>query len=44
VLADERLDPYEDNLLRRVAGLIHVSDAESGAARQRVKARMAAAS
>jgi len=44
VLADGRLDPYEDNLLRRVAGLIHVSDAESGAARQRVKARLAAAS
>jgi uncharacterized tellurite resistance protein B-like protein len=44
VLADGRLDAYEDNLLRRVAGLIHVSDAESGAARQRVKARLAAAS
>jgi uncharacterized tellurite resistance protein B-like protein len=44
VLADGRLDPYEDNLLRRVAGLIHVSDAASGAARQRVKARLAAAS
>lgn len=44
VLADGRLDPYEDNLLRRVAGLIHVSDAESGAARQRVRARLAAAS
>ncbi|MGD9743872.1 MAG: TerB family tellurite resistance protein [Dongiaceae bacterium] len=43
VLADGKLDPYEDNLLRRVAGLIHVSDAESGAARQRVKARLAAA-
>jgi uncharacterized tellurite resistance protein B-like protein len=42
VLADGRLDPYEDNLLRRVAGLIYVSDAESGAARQRVKARRAA--
>lgn len=44
VLADGKLDPYEDNLLRRVAGLIHVSDAESGAVRQRVKARLAAAS
>ncbi len=34
--ADGRLHDYEANLVRRVAGLIHVPDRESGAARKRV--------
>ena len=34
VLADGVVDDYEANLIRRVAGLIHVSDAEAGAARK----------
>ena len=38
--ADGILDPEEDSLLRRVAGLIYVSDADRVAARQRVLARM----
>ena len=33
--ADGVLDPYEDALLRQVAGLIHVSDRDRGLARQR---------
>lgn len=33
--ADGVLDPDEDMLLRRIAGLIHVSDQERGLARQR---------
>lgn len=33
--ADGVLDPYEDALLRRIAGLIHVPDQERGLARQR---------
>ncbi len=33
--ADGVLDPHEDALLRRIAGLIHVSDQERGAARKR---------
>jgi uncharacterized tellurite resistance protein B-like protein len=33
--ADGTLDPLEDSLLRRIAGLIHVSDQERGLARQR---------
>ena len=33
--ADGVLDPHEDALLRRIAGLIHVSDQERGLARQR---------
>jgi uncharacterized tellurite resistance protein B-like protein len=33
--ADGVLDPYEDMLLRRIAGLIHVSDVDRGPARQR---------
>ena len=33
--ADGVLDPQEDALLRRIAGLIHVSDKERGLARQR---------
>lgn len=33
--ADGTLDPYEDTLLRQIAGLIHVPDRERGLARQR---------
>lgn len=40
VYADGRLDDYEANLLRRVAGLIYVPDRASGEARQRVLARL----
>ncbi len=42
-LADGALDPLEDSLIRRIAGLIYVSDHERGAARLRVLARRAAA-
>src|SRR5689334_22014458 len=38
--ADGVLDADEDALLRRVAGLIYVSDQDRGAARQRVLARL----
>jgi uncharacterized tellurite resistance protein B-like protein len=38
--ADGVLDPQEDMLLRRVAGLIYVSDADRVAARQRVVQRL----
>ncbi len=34
--ADGKIDQYESNLLRRIAGLIYVSDRESGEARIRV--------
>jgi uncharacterized tellurite resistance protein B-like protein len=40
IYADGRLDAYEANLMRRIAGLIHVSDGESGAARKRVLERL----
>ena len=40
VYADGRLDDYEANLMRRVAGLLYVSDVESGAARKRVLERL----
>ncbi|QEX24925.1 hypothetical protein FRZ61_48670 [Hypericibacter adhaerens] len=40
IYADGRLDPYEDNLMRRLAGLFDLSDAENGAARKRVLARL----
>ncbi|HEX2840190.1 TerB family tellurite resistance protein [Hyphomicrobium sp.] len=33
--ADGVLDPYEDTLLRQIAGLIHVPDRDRGLARQR---------
>src|SRR5438270_9531792 len=39
--ADGVLDPEEDSLLRRVAGLIYVSDADRVAARLRVTQRLA---
>jgi len=38
--ADGRLDPEEDALLRRIAGLIHVTDRDRGLARQRVLQRL----
>lgn len=40
VLADGRLDDYEANLLRRVAGLIHVPDQVAGVARKRAAAAL----
>lgn len=40
--ADGTLHPYEGNLLRRVAGLLYVTDQESGAARKRVVERRGA--
>lgn len=39
--ADGELDPEEDLLIRRVAGLIYITDRERVLARQRVVARMA---
>lgn len=38
--ADGELHHYEANLMRRVAGLIHVSDRESGEARKRALSRL----
>ena len=38
--ADRELDPFEDSLIRRVAGLIYVPDKESGEARKRVLERL----
>lgn len=38
--ADGELHPYEANLLRRVAGLLYVTDRDSGLARQRVLRRL----
>jgi uncharacterized tellurite resistance protein B-like protein len=38
--ADGVLDEYEDSLLRRVGGLIYISDRERGLARQRVLRRL----
>jgi uncharacterized tellurite resistance protein B-like protein len=38
--ADGVLDPEEDHLVRRIAGLIYVTDRDRVLARQRVRARM----
>ncbi|MCH8858742.1 MAG: TerB family tellurite resistance protein [Proteobacteria bacterium] len=43
VYADGVLHDHEDSLLRRIAGLIYVSDRDRGEARKRVLARLAAA-
>ena len=40
VYADGVLHDYEANLLRRIGGLIYVSDRDRGAARKRVKDRL----
>jgi len=37
--ADGELDPYEDLLIRRTAGLLHVTDRERGEARKRALAQ-----
>ena len=42
--ADGELHDYEANLLRRIGGLIYVSDRDRGAARRRVLERLRAAS
>lgn len=38
--ADGKVDDYEANLLRRIGGLIYVSDRDRGEARKRVAARL----
>jgi uncharacterized tellurite resistance protein B-like protein len=38
--ADQVLDPLEDSLLRRIAGLVDVSDRERGEAKRRVLQRL----
>lgn len=40
VYADGELHDYEANLLRRITGLLYVSDRDSGEARKRVLARL----
>ncbi len=40
VYADGRLDDFESNMMRRVAGLIYISDRESGEMRKRVLQRL----
>ena len=40
VYADGELHDYEANLLRRLGGLLYVSDKERGDARKRVLARL----
>ena len=40
VLADGVVDDYEANLLRRVAGLIHVTDLQAGQARKKAEAAL----
>ncbi|MFQ5957815.1 MAG: TerB family tellurite resistance protein [Alphaproteobacteria bacterium] len=43
VYADGEVHDYEDSLLRRIAGLIYVSDRDRGAARKRARKRIGAA-
>jgi len=43
VLADGELHAYEDSLLRRVAGLLHVEDHDRAAARHKAEARLSGA-
>ena len=38
--ADGVIDDYEENLLRRIAGLIYVTDRDRGTTRNRVRARL----
>jgi len=38
--ADGVLDPHEDAMIRKVAGLLYVADFDRGAARRRVRERL----
>ena len=40
VLADEQIDSLESNLMRRLSGLLFVSDVDSGKAKQNAKNRL----
>jgi len=42
-LADGAIDPFEDQLLRRIGGLIHVTDRDRGTARKQAQAALRAA-
>jgi len=42
VLSDDRRDPHEDAMIRRVCGLIYVSDPDSAGARRRAANRLSA--
>ncbi len=44
VYADGELHPYEANLMRRVGGLLYVTDRDRGAARKRVLERIGSSS
>ncbi len=39
ILSDAEKDPHEDALMRRLCGLLYISDVESGAARRRVESQ-----
>lgn len=41
VLADGELHAYEDSLVRRIAGLLHIDDGDRALARKRAQARLA---
>lgn len=41
VLADGELHAYEDSLVRRIAGLLHIDDGDRALARRRAQARLA---
>ncbi len=43
VLADGVIDDFEANLMRRVAGLIHVTDQQAGQARKKAEAALSGA-
>ena len=38
--ADGTVDPFEDQLLRRIGGLIHVTDRDRGMARKQAQAAL----
>lgn len=40
ILSDGVRDPHEDTMVRRVCGLIYISDVESGAARRRAESAL----
>jgi uncharacterized tellurite resistance protein B-like protein len=41
VLADDEIDQLESNLMRRLSGLLFVSDVDSGKAKQQARTRLA---
>ena len=40
IISDNTVDQYESNLMRRISGLLHIKDVDSGLVKQKVKDKL----